>query len=214
MPNARTAILSRVRQALNKQGTATDVDKVFAKLAQQPPATVQPPLPAETVESFRRAAADSGAEVHSIETLEQLPRWVASRAAELGQKPSLYVSPQFADAGLQWTSIETLDRVLEATGWGLVRACAGIAETGTIVSVSQDCPSSSLFLVQRLIVVLNRVDIVAYQEEVWARLRQRFNGHMPRTVNLITGPSRTADVEQQIQIGAHGPKWSDYLIVG
>ncbi|MBB3061269.1 LutC/YkgG family protein [Microbulbifer rhizosphaerae] len=213
MSSCRTAILSRIRQALNKRGTPTDIDEAFANLTQQVPSPVQPPLSAGTVEAFSRAAADNGAEMHRIETLEELPGWVATRAAELGQTPSVVVAPQFADTGLQWTAIETLDQVRQATDWGLAWGCAGIAETGTVVSVSRDCPSSSLFLVQRLIVVLDRADIVAYQEEVWDRLRQRFSGRIPRTVNLITGPSRTADVEQQIQIGAHGPKWTDYVIV-
>ncbi|WP_308366251.1 MULTISPECIES: LUD domain-containing protein [unclassified Microbulbifer] len=213
MSSCRTAILSRIRQALNKRGTPTDIDEAFANLTRRANSTVQPPLPAANVESFSRAAIDNGAEVHRIETLEELPRWVAARAAELDQTPGVVVSPQFAGTGLQWAPIETLDRVPQATDWGLARGCAGIAETGTVVSVSRDCPSSSLFLVQRLVVVLDRVDIVAYQEEVWERLRQRFSGRVPRTINLITGPSRTADVEQQIQIGAHGPKWTDYVIV-
>lgn len=214
MSNARTATLSRIRQALNKRSAAVNIEEAFAKLTLQTHSPVQPPLSAATVETFSGAAADNGAEVHRIETLEELPRWVAARAAELDQTPGVVVSPQFADAGLQWAPIETLERVRQGTDWGLARGYAGIAETGTIVSVSRDCPSSSLFLVQRLIVTLDPADIVAYQEEVWSRLRQRFNGQMPRTVNLITGPSRTADVEQQIQIGAHGPKWTDYVIVG
>jgi len=213
MPSARTAILSRIRQALNKPGATTDIDAAFAKLTQQASLPAQPPLSAATVEAFHRAAADNGAEVHRIETLEALPRWLAARAAELGQTPAVVVSPQFADTGLQWAPLETLERVRQASDWGLARGCAGIAETGTVVSASRDCPSGLLFLVQRLVVVLARADIVNYQEEVWERLRQRFNGRMPRTVNLITGPSRTADVEQQIQIGAHGPKWTDYVLV-
>lgn len=213
MSSCRTAILSRIRQALSKRSAATDIDEVFANLTRHDPSAVQPPLSAGTVETFIRAAIDSGAEVHRVETLEELPRWIATRAAELGQAPAVVVAPQIADTPLQWASIEILDQVHQATDWGLARGYAGIAETGTVVSVSRDCPSSSLFLVQRLIVVLDRADIVSYQEEVWERLRQRFNGHMPRAVNLITGPSRTADVEQQIQIGAHGPKWTDYVIV-
>ena len=41
--------------------------------------------------------------------------------------------------------------------------------------------------------------------DLWARLRMESRG-MPRALNLITGPSRTADVEQTIQLGAHGPR--------
>jgi L-lactate dehydrogenase complex protein LldG len=44
-------------------------------------------------------------------------------------------------------------------------------------------------------------------EDAWDRLRRHVgDGVMPRTVNLITGPSRTGDIEQTIELGAHGPR--------
>jgi L-lactate dehydrogenase complex protein LldG len=36
---------------------------------------------------------------------------------------------------------------------------------------------------------------------------------LPRTVNLITGPSRTGDIEQRIQLGAHGPRRLHIVLV-
>jgi len=36
---------------------------------------------------------------------------------------------------------------------------------------------------------------------------------VPRALNLITGPSRTADIEQTIELGAHGPKRMHVLLV-
>ena len=54
-------------------------------------------------------------------------------------------------------------------------------------------------------------------EEGWAHLRaesaEEGAGFMPRTVNLITGPSRTADIEQTITLGAHGPRRLHIVIV-
>ena len=62
------------------------------------------------------------------------------------------------------------------------------------------------------IVVLRASDIVAYSEDVWAKLRNEL-GSMPRTVNFITGPSRTGDVEQMLQLGAHGPRCLHVLLI-
>jgi L-lactate utilization protein LutC len=47
---------------------------------------------------------------------------------------------------------------------------------------------------------------------VWSRLRAAGKA-MPRTVNMITGPSRTADIEQTIQLGAHGPRNLHVILV-
>ena len=58
-------------------------------------------------------------------------------------------------------------------------------------------------------------DIVGSYEDSWAKLRSLHgSGIMPRTVNLISGPSRTADIEQTIVMGAHGPKTLLVLIAG
>jgi L-lactate dehydrogenase complex protein LldG len=87
-------------------------------------------------------------------------------------------------------------------------AFAGIAETGTLVLVSgSDNPSTLNFLPDNHLVVLCADDLVGDMESVWARLRTSFGkGVMPRTVNLVTGPSRSGDIEQKLLLGAHGPR--------
>jgi len=92
---------------------------------------------------------------------------------------------------------------------------AGIAETGTLAFVSgAHNPTTLNFLPDNHIVILRAIDIEADYEAVWARLRDRFGaGLMPRTVNLVTGPSRSADIEQKLLLGAHGPRRLHVIIV-
>ncbi|MCK5524819.1 MAG: LUD domain-containing protein [Thiomargarita sp.] len=90
------------------------------------------------------------------------------------------------------------------------RAFAGIAETGSLVLLSSASPTTLNFLPDNHIVVLYKDNLVGHIEEVWVRLRAQA---MPRTVNLITGPSRTADIEQTIQLGAHGPRRLHLILV-
>ncbi len=94
-------------------------------------------------------------------------------------------------------------------------AFAGIAETGTLVMVSgPDHPVSLNLLPDTHVVVLREDDIVAGYEDVWARLRERYGKDtMPRTVNTITGPSRTGDIEQAMELGAHGPRRVHIIVV-
>jgi len=90
---------------------------------------------------------------------------------------------------------------------GLSAAYAGIAETGTLVLLSGPASPVTLnFLPDTHIVVLPTDRIHGAYEDVWAALRAKGPGFMPRTVNWITGPSRTADIEQSILLGAHGPR--------
>ena len=94
-----------------------------------------------------------------------------------------------------------------------IRDSAGIAETGNLVLLSQEQRwTSHNFLPDDHIIVLDSNLIVRHQEDIWARLRVLPDG-LPRVVNLITGPSKTADVEQTVQYGAHGPRRLHVVVV-
>jgi L-lactate dehydrogenase complex protein LldG len=95
-------------------------------------------------------------------------------------------------------------------------AFAGIAESGTLALVSgADNPTTLSFLSDNHIVVLSRDGILADYESVFAKLRGAYGkGGAPRTLNFITGPSRSADIEQTLLLGAHGPRRMHIVIVG
>jgi L-lactate dehydrogenase complex protein LldG len=75
-----------------------------------------------------------------------------------------------------------------------------------------DTPSTLNFLPDTHVVVLKAGDVVGPYEDALDRVRAKGNG-MPRTINFVTGPSRTGDIEQQIQLGAHGPRRLHILLV-
>jgi L-lactate dehydrogenase complex protein LldG len=95
-------------------------------------------------------------------------------------------------------------------------AFGGIAETGTLVMTSgKDNPSTINFLPEHHIVVINAKDVDGDMETVLAKVRKKFGkGVMPRTLNFITGPSRSGDIEQKIILGAHGPRALHIIVVG
>ena len=89
---------------------------------------------------------------------------------------------------------------------------AAVAETGTLMQISgRQSPTTLNFLPDANIVVLRADAIVGAYEDAWDRLRQ--TGAMPRAVNFISGPSRTADIEQTLQLGAHGPRRLHIVLV-
>ena len=85
----------------------------------------------------------------------------------------------------------------------MTRAVLGVAETGSLVFASgPENPVTLNFLGETHFAVVAAGDIVEGYEEAWAALRTR---DRPRTVNWVTGPSRSADIGQTLQLGAHGP---------
>ena len=98
----------------------------------------------------------------------------------------------------------------------LAKAFGGVAETGTLVMLSgPDNPVTLNFLPFTEIVLVEARDIVGDYESVWDRLRaDRGVGIMPRTVNWVTGPSRSADIGQALLLGAHGPGHLHIIVVG
>jgi L-lactate dehydrogenase complex protein LldG len=75
-------------------------------------------------------------------------------------------------------------------------------------------PTTLNLLPEAHIVLLEGKNLHGSYEEVWTRLREVYGeGQMPRTVNMISGPSRTADIEQTIVRPAHGPKDMHVIII-
>jgi L-lactate dehydrogenase complex protein LldG len=82
-------------------------------------------------------------------------------------------------------------------------------------SVAADNPTTLNFLPEVHIVVVRGDDILGDYETAWDMIRVRYGrGTMPRAVNLVTGPSRSADIEQTLLLGAHGPRRLHIVLVG
>lgn len=89
-----------------------------------------------------------------------------------------------------------------------VEATIAIAETGSVAVNSHQNASSDIYLCEHLVVTIAEHNIVHYLHEALDKACHT----SARALHVITGPSRTADVEQTIQIGAHGPR-SETLII-
>jgi L-lactate dehydrogenase complex protein LldG len=169
---------------------------------------------------FQSMLESQGAEVTRATTPEEAVQAIAADlrlhhlplALRLGEDEVLRTLPWNAapDIKLWFGAADGDDRA------GLSRAVAAAAETGTLMLVSgSDNPTTVAFLPESHTVLIHRVDIVPCYEDTFDRLRAIYGeGVLPRTVNLISGPSRTADIEQTIVRGAHGPKRLHVVMLG
>jgi len=166
----------------------------------------------EQVELFKAMAAEAVAELIELDNIAQVPQacadWLKARdIKQLISASNSEISTQDWSV-LQDEDIERIERVaLAGDIASLTSSFAGIAETGTLMLHSgSQSPTTLNFLPDNHLVILKRSTIVGVYEEAWKKIRSAFGGSMPRTVNMITGPSRSADIEQKLQMGAHGPK--------
>jgi L-lactate dehydrogenase complex protein LldG len=221
--DARQAILGRVRGQLGVRSDEPGRRGLVQSRLRTPQANLIPERArrprAELIKLFQAMLEKAGAKVARVRALKGLPEAVAAQLRENGLplRVRAGADPIFDALRAGSGGLEILPGPAEAgDAVGLSHAIAGAAETGTLFLVSgAENPSTINFLPENHLIVILASDIAGSYEDGWAKLRSLHgSGNMPRTVNLISGPSRTADIEQTIVMGAHGPKALLVLIAG
>ena len=225
MTAAREDILSCIRDAVFGQSKAAGVvEKRLRTHAKNTiPARGRVDQKAR-IDTFVTEAEKVNATVARITSAIAVPSEVVRYLAGNNLPPMLRLAPDPRVAVIPWTKQTLLE-----TSTGAARnsdtasvshAFAGVAETGTIVMVSgAENPTTLNYLPSTHIAIVAAADIFGSYEEVWQQLRSQrkeaveVSNVMPRAVNWITGPSRTADIAQTMLLGAHGPQRLHIVIV-
>jgi len=221
--NAREAIFASIRRSLAVSGDeAPRRFEVETRLEEAPPGVVpergQGDLAARLA-TFKAEAERAQASLAEVAGWADAPAEIARFLRENNCPATLRMGadPRLAAAPWTETSLEIVHGPSDGGDANAVSAAfAGIAETGTLALVSgADNPTTLNFLSDNHIVVLPREAILADYESVFLKLRGAYGkGGAPRTLNFITGPSRSADIEQTLLLGAHGPRRLHIVIVG
>ncbi|MGB0681308.1 MAG: LutC/YkgG family protein [Magnetovibrionaceae bacterium] len=220
--SSREAVLGAVRSSLRSGGFGKgSKEAIEAELTAHKrniiPARAQ--LSAEErVQLFIEEAEAINATTERVATLADIPAALAKYLADANLPAEVRLAPDALIQSIPWGDQPTLTT---ATGpaeptdaVAISAAFAGVAETGTLVLHSgPDNPTTLNILPDTHVVVLATDRLSGAYEEAWSRLRETGDGSMPRTVNWITGPSRTADIEQTLLLGAHGPRQLHILLV-
>jgi L-lactate dehydrogenase complex protein LldG len=206
--SARDEILASIRSRLGREGTQGAPNRDD---------TGPPPRPMvgdDLVGHFTTRAEAIAATVEVVESPSRLPLAIARYLESKGLAPEITTGADPWLAAMPWadSGIEVaLRHPREAGLVGVSHASSAIAETGTVVLASgPDNPVTLNYLADYHIVVVERSRVVAFQEEVWTTFRER---GLPRALCCITGPSRTGDIEFDIQLGAHGPRNLHVIVV-
>ncbi|MFG1461473.1 lactate utilization protein [Xanthobacter sp. DSM 24535] len=224
MTSSRDIVFASVRRALGATGKeAPRRQEVADRIAGHPrgivPARADLP-PAERLDLFKAMVVAAAATLDHLPSAADVPAAIATYLRERNLPPTILRGADPRLAGLPWGSAPNLDVWIGPSDGrqlaGLSHAFAGIAESGTVVMLSgPDNPSTLNLLPDHHLVVVDARDVAGDYETVWDRIRWTYGpGVLPRTVNWITGPSRSADIEQTLLLGAHGPRSLHVLLVG
>ncbi len=190
----------------------------------------------ELVERFAARAEALGVRIHRVAALDEVAAIAAALAEDGG--PAAFPPPR----GDQWSAIlapsldnthPALRQFLTARGvplvavdtahpttasvgiaLGISAADYGIAETGSLI-VADNFPDRLVrMLAPKHIALLNLADLLPGLDQAGERLQQLAGTAAGRYISFITGPSRTADIEMSLTVGAHGPAELHIAIIG
>lgn len=224
---SKDSILGAIRRGLKRGPLPMDQQAMLGgRLATHPrhliPARSHLPRP-EQVALFVRNVEKEYGTVARVADLAAIPGAVADYLAAQNLPGRFAMAPHPELAAIPWDSrplltferrrAQATDQVSLQHGW------AGIAETGTLMLPSAaERPTTLNLLADTAMVVLRASAVVGAYEEAWDRLRRESRdalsgGFMPRNIMFVTGPSRSADIEQTLELGAHGPRRLHILLV-
>src|SRR5271170_589819 len=168
------------------------------------------------IDLFVAMAEEVQATVTRVPSAEAVPEAVARYLATENLPAEVVVAPDPGLDDLPWEARPLLrirrGRAEPDDTVSLTPCFAAVAETGTLMLLSgPETPTTLNFLPDTHIAVVRADQVVATYEDGWDRLRA--DRALPRTVNFITGPSRTGDIEQRIVLGAHGPRRLHIVVV-
>jgi L-lactate dehydrogenase complex protein LldG len=223
----KDAILGAIRRGLKRGALPADQAAMLdGRIATHPrhliPARSRVPR-AEQIALFIRNVEKEFGTVERIADLAAVPGAITDYLAAQNLPARLVMAPHPELEGLDWSSRPMLSRETRRAQDGdqvsLQHAWAAVAETGTLFFPSDPARPATLNLLPDTEIVLLRASaIVGAYEEAWDRLRAErrdpmTGGWMPRNLMLVTGPSRSADIEQTLELGAHGPRRLHILLV-
>jgi L-lactate dehydrogenase complex protein LldG len=220
---SRENVLTRIRAALGRRGPEEAArSAAYAYMAAH--AQGPRPLPSgDLVAAFLARASDMESTVERVPTLDDVAsavgRYIASldgACSDPTQNPRAGVCwPEFG--WLEWKAAGLTIESRPTVGHdalGITGCFCAIAETGTLVFVTAaDTPTATFLLPETHVAIVRADQIVPGMEEAFGRVRAECCT-MPRAINLVSGPSRTGDIEQTIVLGAHGPRRLHIVLVG
>src|SRR5262245_24633441 len=178
-------------------------------------ATTETATQQDLVTAFSARAEALGVRVVRVATSEEATFWLENLRAEL-ESPELAISSEVTSAapelvaaldaaGVSWRTPGDPSEARDAP-LGVSHAKMAVAETGSVLLAEESLAARSVGMLSLAHVVVCRIgDLVPSIEEAASALKEIATRPGGGYATLVTGPSRTADIELSLTIGVQGP---------
>ena len=205
--STRDNILKRIRAANGRSVETSFQEKQIAERRLR--SHDRGPLPTmdwEPLLRFKDRCIAMQSTLDEIDSLAQLPDAVARYLKENSLPTNGVCWPELSDLPWQAAGLSIDARPSNGDDKVGITACfCGIAETGTLMMLSgEHWHATTSLLPETHIAVVPQSRVLRAMEDGWDLFRREHDA-LPRQVNFISGPSRTADIEMTLVLGAHGP---------
>ncbi len=207
--SARENILARIRAQSGRTGataTATELAGVRSHIAQR----IRGPLPSiasdAPITRFVAECERLKSTVDEVAHIDDVPQALAGYLKQNSLEVPVVGWPSLSNLDWSGSGIDYQNRLANGDDLiGVTDCFCAIGETGTLLLLSSRVtPKLHALLPETHVCIVSKSRIVATMEDAFQLLRDE-HGALPRSTFFVSGPSRTADIEQTIVIGAHGP---------
>ena len=154
----------------------------------------------DVIETYKTVLTGIGGFVEEVSSLDEIKAYIATHYPT--DKRKITTLPEFADiAETNWTNDDP--HSLQNVELAIVKAHFGVAENSALwVTDAILGQRVSPFIPQYLAIIVNKKDIVSFMQQAYERIGDLDYGFG----TFIAGPSKTADIEQSLVLGAHGAR--------
>ncbi len=197
MTTAREEILGKLRQAKHQVPDEPELNE-----------PVFPPVALPLENAFKNQLESISGKVYLFDEEKELFDALKKSVSEFDPATvfcnEAHLFPMLKDAEIGFQQYEGPQNLVEA---GITACEFLIARSGTVMVSSAQGGGRQLSVYPPVHIVIARKNLLVESlEEAYAGILEKYNDNLPSQIALITGPSRTADIEKTLVLGAHGPK--------
>lgn len=197
MKPARREILEKLRKAKVSVPERPDFDEPVFHALKLPP-----------VESFKNSLEEVNGHVHVFNNDRELLAELKKDLTNYDTSKICCIEPEIKKM-LQTADIDlsVCNEVREDVEIGITGCEFLVAQTGSALVSSSQKGGRQLFIYPAVhIIIASKNQMVKTLDEAYRQVSRKYSNNLPSQLLLITGPSRTADIEKTLTLGAHGPK--------